>query len=95
MIKNTYYNAIRSHVDLLARRGRYDRLVKWQVGADEIHDPTLIAQRVYGNRDYADIVMICAGTNRIGQPLPKRMIFLPLATSVMAIRRQHNMADYE
>ncbi len=93
MIKNTYHNAIRSHVDLLLRRGRLDKLIKWQVGSDEIYDPTLIAYRAYGKRDYADIVITCAGTNRIGEPLPQKMIFLPLATSVMAIRRQHEITD--
>lgn len=89
MIANTYLNAVRSEVDLLVRRSRTDRLIVWDVGSDEVHDPTLIAYRAYGNRDDADIVMLCAGTNRIGEPLPERTIFLPLPTSLAMLKRAH------
>lgn len=89
MIANTYLNAVRSEVDLLVRRSRTDRLIVWDVGSDEVHDPTLIAYRAYGNRGDADIVMLCAGTNRIGEPLPERTIFLPLPTSLAMLKRAH------
>lgn len=89
---NTYYNAVRSHVDLLLSRGRTDKLIAWQAGSDEVHDPTLIAYRAYGGRDFADIVMTCAGTNRIGEPLPKHIIYLPLATSLIRLRQQYGVA---
>lgn len=87
MLNNTYLNAVRSHVDLLVRRGRTDKLIVWDVGADEVHDPTLIAYRVYGNRDDADIVMLCAGTNRIGEALPSKRIYLPLPASLAQLKR--------
>lgn len=86
---NIYHNAIRDHVDLLYRRGRTDRLIAWQVGNDEVHDPTLIAYRAYKNRNYADVVMVCAGTDRIGQPLPKDIIFLPAAVDLIAIKHKY------
>lgn len=89
MLTNTYLNAVRSEVDLLVRRSRTDKLIVWDVGADEVHDPTLIAYRVYGSRDAADVVMLCAGTNRIGEPLPKRTIYLPLPASLAQIKRAH------
>lgn len=89
MIANTYHNDIRAHVDLLVRRGRTDQVIIWRVESDEVHDPTLIAHRVYGNRDYADIVMLCAGTNRISEPLPSRDIYLPLPRDLMQIRKVH------
>ncbi|WP_289115200.1 hypothetical protein [uncultured Psychrobacter sp.] len=88
-MKNIYLNAVRTHVDLLVRRARTDKLIAWDVGQDEEHDPTLIAQRVYGSRDDADIVMLCAGTNRIGEPLPRRIIYLPAPASVAALKREH------
>ena len=88
-ILNIYHNAIRDHVDLLYRRGRTDRLITWKVGSDEVHDPTLIAFRAYRDRNYADVVMVCAGTNRIGQPLPKDIIFLPVARDLIAIKRKY------
>lgn len=89
MIRNTYLNAIRSEVDLLVRRGRTDQVIVWRVGDDEIHDATLIAWRVYGNRDYADVVMVCAGTNRISDPLPSRDIYLPKPQHLIQIRKRH------
>ena len=88
-MKNTYHNDVRSQIDLLVRRARTDKLIVWNVGADEVHDPTLIAYRVYGNRDDADIVMLCAGTNRIGEALPRRTIYLPLPASLMQIKRSY------
>ncbi len=89
MINNIYLNAVRSHVDLLVRRARTDKLIVWDVGTDEVHDPTLVAYRAYGDRDNADIVMLCAGTNRIGEPLPQRTIFLPLPASLAQLKRKH------
>lgn len=89
MITNTYLNAVRAHVDLLVRRSRTDKLIVWDIGTDEAHDPTLIAYRVYGDRNNADIVMLCAGTNRIGEPLPHRTIFLPLPASLAQLKRKH------
>lgn len=94
MLTNSYYNAIRASVDLLVRRSRTDKLIVWDVGHDEIHDPTLIAYRAYGNRDYADIVMLCAGTNRIGEPLSKKRIYLPMVTTLAEFKRQYlNVLD--
>jgi len=90
MIANIYLNAVRTHVDLLARRSRTDKLIVWDIGSDEVHDPTLIAYRAYGNRDDADVVMLCAGTNRIGEKLPQRTIFLPLPVSLAELKRQHS-----
>lgn len=88
-MKNIYLNAVRTHVDLLVRRARTDKLIVWDVGHDEDHDPTLIAHRVYANRDDADVVMLCAGTNRIGEALPRRTIFLPAPESLAQLKRKH------
>lgn len=88
-MKNIYLNAVRTHVDLLVRRARTDSLIVWDVGSDEEHDPTLVAQRIYGNRDDVDVVILCAGTNRIGEPLPRRTIFLPLPASLASLKREH------
>lgn len=89
MLTNIYLNAVRSHVDLLVRRGRTDKLIVWDIGTDETRDPTLIAYRAYGNRDNADVVMLCAGTNRIGEALPNKRIYLPLPASLAQIKRTY------
>lgn len=89
MLTNTYLNAVRAHVDLLVRRSRTDKLIVWDIGTDETHDPTLVAYRAYGNRDDADVVMVCAGTNRIGEPLPNRRLYLPMLASLTELKRAH------
>ena len=89
MNQNTYLNAVRAHVDTLYRRGRMDSLVRHDIGADEQNDPTLVAYRVYGRRDAVDVVMLCAGTNRIGEPLPLGRIYLPSAATLMQLKRQY------
>ena len=89
MLNNIYLNAVRTHVDLLVRRSRTDKLIVWDIGTDEVHDPSLVAYRAYGNRDHADVVMLCAGTNRIGEPLPRRTIFLPLSANLAQLKREH------
>ena len=88
-MKNIYLNAVRMHVDLLVRRSRTDKLIVWDIGTDEVHDPSLVAYRAYGDRNNADVVMLCAGTNRIGQPLPRRTIFLPLPANLAQLKREH------
>ncbi len=88
-MQNIYLNAVRTHVDLLVRRSRTDKLIVWDIGTDEVHDPSLVAYRAYGNRDHADVVMLCAGTNRIGEPLPRRTIFLPLPANLAQLKREH------
>ena len=89
MNQNIYLNAVRAHVDTLYRRGRTDSLVYHDVGADEQTDPTLVAVRVYGRRDDVDVIMLCAGTNRIGEPLPLKRIHLPTPASLMQLKRDY------
>lgn len=93
-MQNIYLNAVRTHVDLLVRRERTDKLLVWEIRTDEIRDPTLIASRAYGNRDDVDVVMLCAGTNRIGEPMPRRTLFLPLAANLAGLKRQHLKSEY-
>lgn len=93
MIDNIYLNAVRTHVDLLVRRARTDKLIVWDIGTDEVHDPSLVAYRAYGNRDDADVVMLCAGTNRIGEALPNKRIYLPLPASLAQIKRTYASSE--
>ena len=86
---NTYHNAIRDLVALSTKKGQTWQVIRYQVGRDEIHDPTLIAYRVYGNRDDSDVIMVCAGTNTIWQPLPEREILLPTPTQLFALKKLH------
>ena len=88
---NLYHNAIRDLVNLMISKGKTGQVIKHSIGADEINDPTLIAQRVYGNRYDYDVVIICAGTNAIWQPLPQTDIYLPTPTQLFALKKKYNI----
>lgn len=60
-----YHNQVRQLVDQAIRRGQTGELIRHQIGIDERHDPTLVAMRVYGNRQDYDVVMLMVGTNAI------------------------------
>lgn len=90
---NTYHNAIRDLVALSLSKGKTGQVIAYQVGSDEIHDPTLVAYRVYGNRADYDAVMTCAGTNAIWQPLPDRIIYLPTPTQLFTLKKSHNISN--
>ena len=84
MKKNTYHNAIRD----LVNRGNRAKVIRHQIGSDEIQDPSLVALRVYGNRSDYDVIMVCAGTNAVWEPLPDREILLPSRLQLVAIKKQ-------
>ena len=88
-MKSIYHNAIRDLVDLSSRKGKTGQCVRYEIGTDEINDPTLVAYRVYGNRDDYDVIMVCAGTNTIYQPLPQQEIVLPTRMQLIALKRAY------
>lgn len=90
---NTYHNAIRDLVATAIRKGKTGTIVRHYVGVDEVYDPTLIAFRVYNNWQDADVIMICAGTNAIWQPLPERVIFLPTPMQLFVLKKKYNQFD--
>ena len=88
-MKSIYHNAIRDLVHLSSRKGKTGQCIRYEIGTDEVNDPTLVAYRVYGNRDDYDAVMVCAGTNSIFEPLPQREIILPTSMQLIALKRAY------
>ncbi len=84
-----YHNQVRQLVDQAIRRGQTGELIRHQIGIDERHDPTLVAMRVYGNRQDYDVVMLMAGTNAIWEPLPIKVIYLPTPLQLMILKKRH------
>lgn len=83
-----YHNQVRRLIDLAKKRGKSGELITHHVGADEIHDPTLVAFRVYGNRTDYDVVMMAAGTSAVWQPLPQKTIYLPTPKQLLLLKRK-------
>lgn len=55
---------------------------------DEQWDVTLVSQRVYGNRNESLAIMAAAGLDRTDQPLTPRMLVLPSAAMLAAIKQR-------
>lgn len=88
---NEYLNAIRNYCELQRRRGRAGQFVLYQILPDEVSDPTLVSQRVYGVRSNANVVMIAAGTNGIWEELPQQEIILPTPAQLQQIKRLYGV----
>lgn len=85
----SYHNHIRRLIDAAKKRGKSAEMLRHQIGVDEIHDPTLVSLRVYGNRHDYDVVMIAAGTSAIWQPLPQSLIYLPTAKQLLLLKKRY------
>lgn len=91
MSQNAYRNDLRDLIDLIKARGMSSQMVAWQIGTDEVHDPTLVSLRAYGSRDYVDVVMVASGTSGIWEPLPKVTIVMPQLPQVQQLRLKHGI----
>ena len=64
----------------------WEPAVRHHVLPDEVRDPTLVSERVYGRRDEFLTVMIAAGIATVDQPLPARTITLPTEAQLSQIK---------
>lgn len=71
----------------VARAKTWQVVVLHNVTPQEQHDPTLISQRVYGNRNEYLTVMAAAGTNSFDQPIPQKQLILPTQAQLFKLKR--------
>lgn len=90
-MQNAYRNAIRDLIELIKARGTSNQMIAWQVGEDEINDPTLVSLRAYGSRNHADVVMVACGTSGIWEQLPAVIIVMPQLAQVLQLRRKYGI----
>lgn len=91
MNHNAYRNAIRDLIELLKARGTSNQMIAWQIGEDEINDPTLVSLRAYGSRDHAAVVMVACGTSGIWESLPRAVVIMPQLAQVLQLRRKYGI----
>jgi hypothetical protein len=91
MNHNAYRNAIRDLIELIKARGTSSQMIAWQIGEDEVNDPTLVSLRAYGSREHADVVMVACGVSGIWEPLPPIIIVMPKLLQVQQLRRQYGL----
>ena len=90
-MRNEYLNAVRDLVFNLNRQGVVQNVLVWQVQQDEANDPTLLSFRAYGNRNYTDVVLVCAGVSGIWERLPERVILLPRLPFIRNLRKKYGI----
>jgi hypothetical protein len=92
MSLNEYHNDIRRLIDKYkVRHGYGGRLFRYQVGEDEIYDPSLISQRMYQTRAHADIVQMCSGVSFAHKPIKVQIIILPTLQQIMTLQKKHGV----
>lgn len=90
-MQNAYRNAIRDLIELLKARGTSNQMIAWQIGEDEINDPTLVSLRAYGSRNHADVVMVACGVSGIWEQLPAVIVIMPQLAQVLQLRRKYGI----
>lgn len=93
-MRNEFYNALRRHIELNAKRTGYGgSLIAYQIGEDEINDPSLVSLRAYQTRAHSDIVRLAAGVSFVNEPLPQKIILLPSLNAVVTLQRKFGVAN--
>lgn len=85
-MRNHYYNAIR---DALAKAKRAGQAQIYEIGFDEQFDPSLVAYRIYKNRDDADVIIVSVGNDAIWQALPIGQAQFLYPRQLMEIKKKH------
>lgn len=91
---NEYHNDIRRYIERNESRTHYGGdLTVYQIGIDEIYDPSKISQRFYGTRAHDDVVRIAAGTSFVHEPLPEKIILLPSLQVIIELQKKHEVIN--
>lgn len=86
---NEYHNAIRSHVEREQKQAILSHsLLLYQTQADEKYDHTLVSLRIYGSRNYHDVVRVCLGLSSPFEPVPLGMFYFPTLHKLLALKKQ-------
>ena len=85
MPESIFYRTVRQYV-VTAPTWATD-LIRYETLPDERHDLTLISQRIYGNRYDFLAVQAAAGLDRVDDELTERVIYLPSAERLNAIKQ--------
>ena len=84
-----YRNAIRDHINRFIEQGKLNQLIVWDIQYDEAQDPTLLSLRIYGSRQYTEVIQVACGTSGIWEKLPINRIAVPLIADVLRFRREY------
>lgn len=83
-------NAVRRFVEQEQKRSLIShKLIAHEVGQDESLDHTLLSQRLYGKREYSQVVAVCCGVSFAFEPIPCRIYYFPTLTELLKIKKAY------
>lgn len=78
--------------DFTVRRKPWETAIRYFTQPDEVHDITLISQRVYHRRNEYLAIMAAAGLSSMSEPLTPRLLVLPTEAQLRYLKQR---AGYE
>jgi hypothetical protein len=81
---NAFIQAVRREANRFATNGGG---VRYDTKPDERYDLTLIAYRVYGNRNEFMAILAAAGLDSVEQVIPEQTLYLPTLSQLHSIKR--------
>lgn len=94
IMRNEFYIALRRHIEINTKRAGYGgALTGYEIGHDEINDPSLVSQRLYGTRQHSDIVRIVCGTSFTHEPLPLKLFLFPSLNAIIQLQKRYEVTN--
>lgn len=93
-MRNEFYIALRRHIEINTKRtGFGGSLIAYEIGEDEVYDPSLASKRLYGTRQHSDIVRLACGVSFTHQPLPQKMHLFPSLNVIIQLQKRYGVRN--
>lgn len=93
-MRNEFYNAIRRHIEVSTNKASYGgSLIIYQIGEDEVNDPSLVSLRVYQTRRHGDVVRLACGVSFSHEPLPLKQVLLPSLNAIVQLSKKYEVSN--
>lgn len=93
-MRNEYHNAVRRFINTNTAKANFGaRVFQYQIGEDEVHDPSLVSLRAYGTRSHSDIVVLACGNSFSFEPLPLNIIILPDLPVLVSLQKRYGVIN--
>lgn len=73
----------------------WENAIRYQTKPDEIHNITLVSQRVYGRRNEYLVIMAAAGLSTFDEPLKEQLLILPNESQLSVFKTRAGFENNE
>lgn len=93
-MRNEFYNALRRHIEVNSNKTGYGgSLIPYEIGEDEVFDPSLVSLRVYDTRVHSDVVRLACGVSFAHEPLPMKLTLLPSLNAIVLLQKKYGVTN--